>query len=396
METLEIDEDWEDPITYFDPSEINLQPLTSLSDPSQTTYERVNNKMEGSDAETSVADIIDHDENIEVFDEKFIENVEVLTKVVQVELPDCENEKLVSKIVQMALNSVSFDNAMKQLKPPSKIRHLKVGLKFVTELFNCHGSLIDQLLRANIQQELYNLYCREYMAMSLKLSILKALDASLDTVEGLRTFSHLNLYKNLLNLSSVKPSSRTQFSMSSILTKIHLSEQLEHLHNVISKSDYSELDSDLVCEIFENLKEVFHDINLCMSHPGRFLPSHSHYNIDATNFGTPLVGYFRLMHAHGIIQMITCLLTCPDTSEMEIVVTSIYNLLSTWMLNEEGLLFLASQSEHTNVIVRSLLGSRNDESQDSDTRKDSTEDLEGDFEMNVTIFLFITTERKKC
>ena len=53
-----------------------------------------------------------------------------------------------------------------------------------------------------------------------------------------------------------------------------------------------------------------------------------------------------------------CLLACPDTSDLDSVVTSLHRLLSSWMVDEAGLMVLASRGEQTSAIVRTLMGAR--------------------------------------
>ena len=93
-------------------------------------------------------------------------------------------------------------------------------------------------------------------------------------------------------------------------------------------------------------------------------------------FGSPKTSYFRLMSFHGVLETVTCLLTCPDTSDVEQIVSSIHSLLSVWMMDEDGLFFLANRPEQTNAIVRTLLGIKTDE-ENEDNRKDAADDEEG-------------------
>ena len=317
----------------------------------------------------------------DVYDEKFIETIEGLTKNIQIELAFFSEEEIPDiKLVKIVTSSIHFENAMKQLKPPSKVRQLKSGLKLLIEMLKCGGSLTDKLLESDIQAKLLSLYTREHMAMSLKLLILRALDTSLSSVAGIEKFINKNLFGKLLQLSGENQSSRTQFSFSSILTKLDLNDQLYHLNSVINQTDHLEENSDAICELFENLRTVFLDINLRMSQPARFLPSQLHYDTSLTDFGLPQSCYFSLVSQHGILEVITCLLACPDTSDLEPVVTSLHRLLSSWMVDEAGLMYLASQGEQTSAIVRTLMGTRGEtETEEAEvTRKDSTDDLEGE------------------
>ena len=372
LETVEIGEEWEDPVVYFDPVEVDLVPLTILTDPTETVYDRVlSNKIFSGRGDNTLLVTVDSLDS-QIFDEKFIENIEHLTKTVQLELPKVSSEKLIEKLVDVGLSSIDFDAAMSQPKPPSKLRQLKSGLKLVMELLGCRGALVLKLLENKVQEILLSLYSRDHMAMSLKLLILKALDMSLNTLDGIQQFSHQNLYSKLLEVSSSGQSSRTQFSLSSILTKLHLSQQLELFSGVMSH-EISHTEAHNLADFLLNLKDLYCDVTLRMSHPARFLPSKLHFDLSEKEFGCPKSSYFSLMSAYGLLDLLTCLLTSPTTSEQEELMVSVQELLNIWMKDEEGLLFLVNNPQHTNVIVRTLIGFK----QTEEEKKDNVEDQEG-------------------
>ena len=381
---IEVGDDFEDPVVYFNPAEVNLKRLESLSDPTENLLDQIKtNKVSASKSEKPFMDTVETI-LLDVYDEKFIETIEGLTRNIQIELAFCnESEVPYTVLARMVTNSIHFENAMKQLKPPSKVRQLKSGLKLLIEMLNCGEELTEKLLESDIQENLLSLYTREHMAISLKLLILKALDTSLNSVIGIEHFAKKNLFGKLLQLSGENHSSRTQFSFSSILTKLDLNDQLNYLNTVISQADHFEQNSEVICEIIENLRTLFLDINLRMTHPARFLPSQLHYDTSLTEFGSPKTSYFTLMSRHGVLEVVTTLLACPDTSDLEPVVTSLHRLLSSWMMDEAGLLYLANQAEQTSSIVRTLMGNKveteDEEAEAEGTRKDSTDDIEGKF-----------------
>ena len=77
-----------------------------------------------------------------VVDDKWVEGVEAVTRVVQMELPGCLQEQLLTdQLVKVANVAVNFDKAMEQQKPTHKVRHIKSGLKLVLELLCCGSKL---------------------------------------------------------------------------------------------------------------------------------------------------------------------------------------------------------------------------------------------------------------
>ena len=382
LETVELGEDWEDPVVYFDPLCVDIEPLSILSDPTETLYDRVkSNKILSVRTEKTLELILANLDN-PIFDEKFIENIEHLTKTVQLELPKVSSQDLIAKLVKVGLSSIDFDAAMSQLKPPSKLRQIKSGLKLLLEMLGCHGDLVCTLLQSEVQEKLVSLYSRDHMAMSVRLLILRALDVSLNTLEGIQQFSQQNLYNKLLDVSNTSQSSRTQFSLSSILTKLHLSEQLEQLSSVISCQEMEE-SSQVLSDLLDSLKELYADLTLRMSQPARFLPSQLHFDLSQKEFGAPKSGYFSLISAYGLLEQITYLLTNPATSDQEELMVSVQELLAIWMKDEEGLLFLTNNPEHTNIIVRTLMGYKQAGSpeEEEEEKKDIEEDQEGNNRM---------------
>jgi len=363
---MDLGEDWEDPIKYFDITDVELTPLTTFIDPTETIYECVKlNKVVHVASDRTLVDTFDALEHSDV-DDKFVENIEHVTKVVQYELHNCESESVIEKLVKIAFISINFEKAMNQLKPTFKVRHIKSGLKLTMELLSCGDSVNKALLSANLQDQLLNLYTKEHMAMSIKLLILRTLDCTFNTMNGIKLFSDRGLYSKLLELSKGRQSTRTQFSFSSILTKLHLSEMLEQLVTVTSDTSDN---SEVVSDILEQLTQIFKDLNLRMSQPARFLPSQSHFDLAGKQFGSPQAGYFCLMSAYSVVELLAFLLTSPTTSDKEEVTSAVHSLVGAWLEDAGGLLYLANRTQQTNILARALLGDKVDEEKEMETEE---------------------------
>ena len=86
---IEIGDDLEDPVVYFNPAEINLKRLESISDPTENLLDQIkNNKVSASKSEKPFMDTMDAI-LVDVYDEKFIETIEGLTRNIQIELAFC-------------------------------------------------------------------------------------------------------------------------------------------------------------------------------------------------------------------------------------------------------------------------------------------------------------------
>jgi len=360
---MDLGEEWEDPIKYFDITDLDLTPLSTFIDPTETVYDSVKlKKIFHVASDRTLVDTMDALEHTDV-DDKFVENIEQVTKSVQFELHNCESDAVIKKLVNIAFISIDFEKAMGQLKPTFKVRHIKSGLKLTMELLSCGDSMRHALLSANLQAQLMNLYSKEHMAMSIKLLILRTLDYTLNSMSGIHLFSTSGLYSKVLELSNATQSTRTQFSFSSILTKLHLSELFERLVTVTSEtaSDISEIGSEVISDILEQLRQIYHDLNLRMSQPARFLPSKSHFDLAGKQFGSPQTGYFCLVSSYGLVEALVVLLTSPATSDKEELMRGVQGLIGTWLETQSGLLYLANRAKETNILARALFGYRGEE-----------------------------------
>ena len=153
VEQLGADLSWEEfdreAISVFDCSQwAELGPgLTTFSCPTETLCDRVRagkvspGNGEGAPSSSSLEETLFALETM-VVDDKWVEGVETVSRIVQMELPGCLQEQLVrDQLVKVATIAINFDKAMEQQKPTHKVRHIKSGLKLVMELLCCGPKL---------------------------------------------------------------------------------------------------------------------------------------------------------------------------------------------------------------------------------------------------------------
>ena len=151
VEQLGADLSWEDfdreTISVFDCSqwEEGREGLATFSCPTETLSDRVRagKATEGVSCEngTSLEETLFELETM-VVDDKWVEGVEAVSRIVQMELSGCLQEQLVrDQLVKVAATATNFDKAMEQQKPTHKVRHIKSGLKLVIELLCCGPKL---------------------------------------------------------------------------------------------------------------------------------------------------------------------------------------------------------------------------------------------------------------
>lgn len=75
---------------------------------------------------------------------------------------------------------LNFSEALAQPQPGLKIRHIKAGIRLVEALSNCGEEVCMKMLeQTNAQDLLLNIYHEEYMALVIKLMVLRSLDSTL-------------------------------------------------------------------------------------------------------------------------------------------------------------------------------------------------------------------------
>ena len=152
VEQLGAELSWEDfdreTISVFDSSQWGeSKGLATFSCPTETLCDRVRagkcapGGVDGAASTPSLEETLFALETM-VVDDKWVEGVETVSRIVQVELSGCLQEQLVrDQLVKVATIAVNFDKAMEQQKPTHKVRHIKSGLKLVMELLCCGPKL---------------------------------------------------------------------------------------------------------------------------------------------------------------------------------------------------------------------------------------------------------------
>ena len=175
VEQLGADLSWEDfdreTISVFDCSQwTEGNGLATFSCPTETLCDRVRagkcapgSPDAASTSSSSLEETLFALETM-VVDDKWVEGVETVSRLVQVELPGCLQEQLVrEQLVKVATIAVNFDKAMEQQKPTHKVRHIKSGLKLVMELLCCGPKL------RQVREYLNQLIPRQYSNLKTNL-----------------------------------------------------------------------------------------------------------------------------------------------------------------------------------------------------------------------------------
>lgn len=267
--------------------------------------------------------------------ETFVHNCETLCLILNNIALDTDDLKDLAKVVDAGLD---MDLACSQPQPAYKVRHVKVGVRLAEALCKvCHGP--EVLLDVKAPSRLLHLCMRENVALPVKLSALRALDAALISPKIVEEFSNAdsNLYKLCLEMLDTAKLARLKYALSSLLRKIHVYELLAE------KSDLTE-------SAVSELTNTYMYAPTLMSQPKRQLPASARIEFEREpGTRSHFIAYFT---HHKLAHRILLALVSPQSSTN--LVKAIRHFLLCLAETTEGLLYLLEVSEVTKMILKAL------------------------------------------
>lgn len=269
--------------------------------------------------------------------ETFVHNCESLCAnlaVFDLSLSDFNN---LSSIVSAGLDT---ELAKAQPQPAYKVRHVKMGVRLAEALCKLEQGP-EILLKVNAPFKLLALCMRENVALPVKLSAIRALDAALISPTIVKEFlkPENNLYKlSLLMLESAKLA-RLKYALSSLLRKIHVFELLDEM---------DELTDLAVTE----LTNAYTYAPTLMAQPKRQLPASAQMEFEREHGRNPqrhLVAYFSY---HKLPLRLLLLLTAPESSVS--LIKAIRTFFLRFSSTKEGLLCLTKEPAVTKLLLKAL------------------------------------------
>ncbi|XP_023242093.1 protein virilizer homolog [Centruroides sculpturatus] len=277
------DETW-NYMSSFNPFQFELVPLQYFRDPSLTSFEVTRSNLFDKDNSQLTEDAKKLLQIIKQFSdkdytEKWVEAVETIAvNLLSSGLASVSDDNLYNSILETLLNWVeeglNFDAALKQSVPVYKVRHMKAGIRLAIALFQTDANITNKLLEKDIPHKLLELYDQQFMALPIKLLILRAIDASTFTKQGMTYFIQKNYlykpsyaidlkrevansnemncnedkqcknklesktltgYQKLLDMLMEKQSTRAVVGVAALMQKVHLNEVLQELRDTVEK-----------------------------------------------------------------------------------------------------------------------------------------------------------------
>lgn len=304
--------------------------------------------------------------------EEWVQAVEQLLPLIDKALANLPRDHpIIPVLVKWVDIGLNLDLAKEHSQPAFKVRHIKAGIRLSDVISLCGSWFVEALVTGiRVQEKLLQLFHMEYMALSIKLMTLKALDSTFIEEKSIQFFLKesftltigeektecLNGYQHLFRMLQGKQLVRVKFGITSLIKKIHvydllasLKEQIEH--KIKDKGmEESEYGSDILIYLKE-IEKVYTHSDVLISQPKRFLPVQSQFeiNIPSGNTAMFLYKYFKV---HKLLEIMAIMLSNRKTSSC--IMMMIQSFLKHLSERQDGLAFLSSNHEVTNNILKAL------------------------------------------
>lgn len=296
---------------------------------------------------------------------------------------DTETVNQIENILTTFINwleiALDYNMANVHEKPAYKIRHIKCGVR-LADLACESESFIRHLWQRKyfIHDVLLSLYEREYMALSIKLMILKALDNYLlkkpmieAFVMGIKSPDEQNGYHDLLPLEErsgyrkivdmiqLNPPVRSKFALNSILKKLNIFDVLHKLRIEVmglcrNEKVLTDEEVMFIATSLELILQTIHSGSFLLQQPKRFLPVIAQFEIirDEFDMKDPLIELFKMQN---FIEILLVLLTNLGTTANNNIKGNIFEIIDHLVSTQFGLEYLYDNPQSVNLLVKILL-----------------------------------------
>ncbi|XP_017309042.1 protein virilizer homolog isoform X2 [Ictalurus punctatus] len=326
--------------------------------------------------------------------------------------PEGQKEQL-KLLVEWTSTALSLDSALAQ-PIALNLRQLKAGAKLASSLADCGTQTVQALLEKGIMGLLLDLLFADHVSSTLKLSILRSLDSIISEPLGMEALIRVGQqdsegtsgYQRLLELFLLDQTVRVATAGAAIVQKGHFYEVLtdlqktagvwaEHhpaegeagereggererestdregeegerenieaepespmdMDTLLESNSLSEADLDKLQGLLEELLHLLETAPHCMVQPpGKAFPTTARIT-GPPERDDPYPTLYRYMHAAHFLESLAVVLTSPATCSHVGVLQAVRELLRFLSQSQQGLLFLLSQHEPTNILLRLL------------------------------------------
>ncbi|GAA6098864.1 protein virilizer homolog isoform X1 [Tachysurus ichikawai] len=328
----------------------------------------------------------------------------------EVKDPEGQKEQL-KLLVDWTSTALNLDLALAQ-PIALNLRQLKAGAKLASSLAECGTQTVQALLEKGIMGRLLDLLFADHVSSTLKLSILRSLDSIISEPLGMEALiragpqdsEETSGYQRLLELFLLDQTVRVATAGAAIMQKGHLYEVLidlqktagvwaEHhptdteagerergerestdregeegdrenpeaepespmdIDTLLESNSLSEADLERLQGLIEELLHLLETAPHCMVQPpGKAFPTTARIT-GPPERDDPYPTLYRYMHAAHFLESLAVVLTSPATCSHVGVLQAVRELLRFLSQSQQGLLFLLSHHEPTNILLRLL------------------------------------------
>lgn len=328
-ETSQIDEIY----TLIPPDLLNLEKLSNLEDVrvNRETLSKIKEILQ------SLAKSVSHFHNVSGQEKEiFVHNCETLCAI----LGPFDTNDDIDNLTSIVNAGLDMELARAQPQPAYKVRHVKVGVRLAEAL--CRLSKGPEiLLKVEAPSKLLSLCMRENVALPVKLSALRALDAALISPIIVREFlnSRNNLYSEALTMLDTAKLARLKYALSSLLRKVHVYEYLEEIGE-FDEFGLTELMNAYVCA------------PTLMAQPKRQLPAGAQMEFEREHARNPRAHLIAYFEHHKLICRLLLALSSPtcDLKTIKLIHRFLLHLSDT----REGLFYLLRETEAVRLMLKAL------------------------------------------
>lgn len=321
-------------------------------------------------------------------------NTDIILRIFKKHTIDDEFADIYDLLINFCKIGLNFEFALSQQQPTYKIRHMKCGIRLAEALMaHRHNEKVMKCLLnegIDLPMLLLEMYSKEYMALSIRLMILKALNACLSSKVAINNFMKeasfpkfdkngadckpTNGYQTLIAIMRTNPLARIKFSVSALIKKLNIYELLSKLYDLImnfnkaaaenNQNEDTELSDSDVEFIVNSLEEVLYMYkSQCfhLSQPKRFLPVSAQFDINRECSNEILLEFFNIHHT---LEVCLYLLTCPTTCNNLVVISPIHDFIYELIHSHNGLEFLYKNMDLSELLFKTLVqpyGQQNNE-----------------------------------
>ena len=285
---------------------------------------------------------------------------------------------VLTTLIHWTFEGLDLEKAMCQPETPFKVRHLKAGIALATALCNCDNHIASEANKPHLQHKLLSLFMSPSMSTSVKLHIVKAIEASIRLNSGMQHFFTLasdeeggaTPYNRLVDLvASTKQLARVMVALSVIFRKAHVYEELSLLMKateeaiakvaahekdreedeeedekgfVLRLEEGSSKELDVIVGFLNEVVETWRKGEEIFTAHRRCLPATKQFSTlvaesDWTSF------LCHMLDTHSVLESVAMLLTSDLALAYAPLQTTIFKLLKALTQKPEGLVYLGNR-----------------------------------------------------